>query len=262
MTEMVVTVDTFIVHLFRKVCSACLVKSWKTVCGVYSFFFLMLTSNSIISYHICSEADGACLVTGLRMSFYWVRVEEIFLMKIRPSPFHSQFRAYCSHKVDPHLRLCARRLHVAINNSKLILIYNILYLNIIIRKLDEVKYIEILLAATMQLSDNDTNKKRESEKNSSFQFSISPNSCISMRRSAPNRTRLTICNLNSELEVYIKRNQYAYFPLLLVLNFEIDLNLNEFGEILKINATDVKLKLMGGWILVQEFKYVILERLI
>ncbi|KRZ53339.1 hypothetical protein T02_12702 [Trichinella nativa] len=27
---MVVTVGSFIVHLFRKVCSACLVKSWKT----------------------------------------------------------------------------------------------------------------------------------------------------------------------------------------------------------------------------------------
>ncbi|KRY12385.1 hypothetical protein T12_8968 [Trichinella patagoniensis] len=89
---MVVTVGSFIVHLFRKVCSACLVKSWKT--------------------------DGACLVTGLRMSFYWVRVGEIFLMKIQPSPFHSQFRADCSHKVDPHfLRLSAFRLHTLIEKS-------------------------------------------------------------------------------------------------------------------------------------------------
>ncbi|OUC48056.1 hypothetical protein D917_01279 [Trichinella nativa] len=130
MTEMVVTVGSFIVHLFRKVCSACLVKSWKTgsenfqirsvivhdfkfVVLIFSFFFSILTSNSIISsYHICSDADGACLVTGLRMSFYWVRVGEIFLMKIQPSPFHSQFRPDCSHKVDPHfLRLSAFRLH-------------------------------------------------------------------------------------------------------------------------------------------------------
>ncbi|XP_003377391.1 hypothetical protein Tsp_01575 [Trichinella spiralis] len=107
MTEMVVTVGSFIVHLFRKVCSACLVKSWKTG-----------SENFQISYHICSDADGACLVTGLRMSFYWVRVGEIFLMKIQPSPFHSQFRADCSHKVDPHfLRLSAFRLHTSDNDA-------------------------------------------------------------------------------------------------------------------------------------------------
>ncbi|KRX98411.1 hypothetical protein T4E_8452 [Trichinella pseudospiralis] len=90
---MVVTVDTFIVHLFRKVCSACLVKSWQT-------------GNENFQIRRCLFGDW--LKNEL---FYWVRVEEIFLMKIRPSPFHSPFRAYCSHKVDPHLRLCALRLH-------------------------------------------------------------------------------------------------------------------------------------------------------
>ncbi|KRY92424.1 hypothetical protein T4D_9756 [Trichinella pseudospiralis] len=153
---MVVTVDTFIVHLFRKVCSACLVKSWQT-------------GNENFQIRRCLFGDW--LKNEL---FYWVRVEEIFLMKIRPSPFHSPFRAYCSHKVDPHLRLCALRLHVSINNSKLILIYNMYIVCVFLnRKL--IFYVE--------QSDNDTNKKRENEKNSSFQLSITPNSCISMRRS-------------------------------------------------------------------------------
>ncbi|KRX76848.1 hypothetical protein T06_9820 [Trichinella sp. T6] len=132
---MVVTVGSFIVHLFRKVCSACLVKSWKTG-----------SENFQISYHICSDADGACLVTGLRMSFYWVRVGEIFLMKIQPSPFHSQFRADCSHKVDPHfLRLSAFRLHT-------------------VRRNRIAGWTIFQVGLSLANSDNDANKNSESEK--------------------------------------------------------------------------------------------------